>query len=80
MQQAQTWALFTTNIMYVYVCARAKVHTRTQQPQDNLGELIVSFHMGPQDQTQVVRLCARHPDALSHLFSPFLFLRQGLAL
>lgn len=46
------------------------------QSEDNLGELVITFHMGPKDQTLVLRLGGRDLYPLSHL--PPLLLNKSI--
>lgn len=51
-------------LLCVHVCGHACVKSRMWRSEDNLWELILSFHqMGSGDQTQVVRFA---PSATTH--------------
>lgn len=59
--------------MCIYVCMYM-VYIMSQQvcrSEDNLWELILSFHlMGPKEQTQITKFCDRCLNLLSYLASP----------
>lgn len=45
--------------------------TGTWRSEDNLQELVLSFHAGPKDQTEVGKLGGQHLYPLSHFTSPW---------
>lgn len=57
--------------MDVHMCVYIYTMACMRRSEDNLGEWVLSFHhVGPGDQTQIVRFGGKYPYWLSHLTGP----------